>query len=114
MADEGSLGQAYAQVTLESGAFNKSLLAAHGSMKSWHSGVMKYAKVMIGVVGVAAVIKGLNAAVDASVKYDSALRNVWTLTNKTWKEMRATGEVVTDLANRFGKTSITRSASSLR
>lgn len=104
MADEGSLGQAYAEVSLQSGAFNKGLLTTQASMKSWHGNVMKYAKVAIGITGVAMVIKKLRDSVNVFADYDKNLRNVWTLTNMTWGEMQKVGEEVERLGLRFGKT----------
>jgi len=99
-----SLGTAYAEVVLDQTGFKRGLGEAQTSMIAWNKSMMKYAKITIGVAGVAALTHQLNSALDASVKFDTALRNVWTLTDATWAEMQKLGEEVANVANQFGAT----------
>jgi|GEM_PF-6250682 len=99
-----SLGTAYAEVVLDQTGFKRGLGQAQTSMIAWNKSMMKYAKIAIGVTGVAALVHQLNSALDASVKFDTALRNVWTLTDATWAEMQKLGEEVANVALQFGAT----------
>jgi len=99
-----SLGTAYAEVVLDQTGFKRGLGQAQSSMINWNKTMMKYAKITIGVAGVAALTHQLNSALDASVRFDTALRNVWTLTDATWAEMQKLGDEVANVANQFGAT----------
>ena len=104
MADAGSLGQAYAEILLRDGAFKAGLSSSLGSMKSWQTNIAKYAKITLGIAGGAAIVQQLKQSVNVFMDWDTALRNVWTLTTKTWQEMQTLGSQVERLSLAFGKT----------
>ena len=105
------IGSAYAEIKLNRRGFNSQLGAMGTSFNRTGGKMQGMAKQISGsFLGMAtaagvviAAIKGVNAAVNKFVEFDTKLRNVWTLTDMTWEQMKGLGKEVQTLAAEYGK-----------
>ena len=105
------IGSAYAEIKLNQRGFNSQLGAMGTSFNRTGGKMMGMAKQIsgsfLGMAGAAGAgigaIKGVNAAVDKFVSFDTKLRNVWTLTDMTWEQMQKLGTEIQDVSARYGQ-----------
>lgn len=106
------IGVAYAEIVLDQQKFLTGVRQAEAGFRSGAASITRHANSitssltrLIGVAGgLYALKQGIQSVVRSFADFDEALRNVWTLTDKTWDEMQALGDRVRALAPEFGMT----------
>ncbi len=100
MAQGEALGTAYFDLMARQQGLNAGLLAAGNTLRGWHGRMAKFATIAIGVVGIAAVVKGLNSVVSAAASFEQAMADVRAVTQPTAQQF----EQLEQTAKELGKT----------